>query len=87
MKPNFKSGAFASSRYSNDGASVNWGNVIDSGINSVENILVSIFGRHDKVQVDAMNQIYENEKRNNIILWVVIGLMLVLAAIVVLRKK
>lgn len=82
MKPKFQSGAFR--RYSN--AEIEWGDVINTGTTTLGQVLTSIFGRNYSYQADANAAMLDQERRNNTILWIAIGVVLVMAMIIVLVK-
>lgn len=61
-------------------------NLINTGINSTASVLNSIFGHNYQWQSEALNTMYQQEKRTNTILWVAIGLILALGVVLVIRK-
>lgn len=64
----------------------NWGGFFGNLIDSTESVLTSIYGRNNQVLANAYNTMYEQEKRTNMILWVVIGLVVALGVFLVIRK-
>lgn len=60
--------------------------VINTGANLLQTVLTSIFGKNNTYLANSYNTLYEQEKRTNTILWVVIGLVLALGVFLVIRK-
>ena len=95
MKPTTKSGTF---RYSNDGTtptttttttssgSWNWDSFVSGVFNLAGTVLPSIFGKSDKYQAQAYQQMYNQQKQTTTVLWVVIGLVLALGVVLLIRK-
>lgn len=67
-------------------SSFDWGKLIGNGLDSVSTLLGKIFGKEDTYRANAYSQLYEQEKRSNTILWIVIGLILALGVVLVIRK-
>lgn len=61
-------------------------NTINNGINATASVLNSIFGHNYQWQSEAVSTMYQQEKRTNTILWIVIGLILALGVVLVIRK-
>lgn len=59
---------------------------IKTGASTIESILNSIFGRNNIQQANYATALYNQEKRTNTILWVVIGLLLAMGVVLVIRK-
>ena len=79
------SGSTSSS--SSDGwTSQNTVDTINTGASMLTTILTSIFGRNNQYLASSYNTMYQQEKRTNTILWVVIGLVLALGIVLVIRK-
>ena len=61
-------------------------NTINTGVGALERILTSIFSPSYKYTSVANQQMLEEERRTNTILWVVIAVVLVLLVFLVVRK-
>lgn len=61
-------------------------NLINNGLNTTASVLNSIFGHNYQWQSEAVSTMYQQEKRTNTILWIVIGLILALGVVLVIRK-
>ena len=71
---------------SSSGSSFNWGDFFKNLFSSATSITTGIWGNTANAQVAAYNTMYEQEKRTNTILWVVIGLVVALGVLIVIRK-
>lgn len=60
--------------------------VVNTGANLIDSVLRAIFGKSSTVLANSYYQQYEQEKRTNTILWVVLGLVLALGVFLVIRK-
>ena len=82
-------------RYSNadglgtgtSGSGIDWGGIINTGIRAVEGTLLGIFGKGDKYQLLAQQRINDEQRKTTMILWAIIGIVLVVGAIILIRKK
>ena len=77
--------------YSSDGTpltggSSNWSSFWNNLVSSVSSVATSIWGNNNQWQTQAYSTMYEQEKRTNTILWVVIGLVVALGVFLVIRK-
>lgn len=63
-----------------------WGSFVNTLLSSGTSIVNSIWGKSDTWKADAYNTLYEQEKKTNTILWVVIGLIVALGVFLVIRK-
>lgn len=61
--------------------------LINTGLGTIENIVTSIWGKGDKYKVQALQYLNEEQKKTTYILWAIIGIVLVLALILVFKKK
>lgn len=79
--------------YHADGTPVSSGNYGDwigffnNLINGTSSVLTSIYGHNNQWQANAYNTMYQQEKRTNTILWVIIGLVVALGIVLIIRKK
>jgi len=84
-------------RYSNDevtgqgsstgiGSGWDWGQ-FNNTLGIIGSSLTSIFSPSSKWQNETNSQLYQQEKRTNTILWVVIGLMVALGVVLLIRKN
>ena len=64
-----------------------WGGFLSTLLNSGTTVVKSIWGKDDTYRAEAYNTLYEQEKRTNTILWVVIGLVIALGVFLVVRKN
>ena len=64
----------------------NWDSFLTNLLSSGTSIVNSIWGKGDSWKADAYNTLYEQEKKTNTILWVVIGLVVALGVFLVIRK-
>lgn len=69
------------------GSSFSWGNFWNNLVTSASSVATSIWGNNSQWQANAYNTMYEQEKRTNTILWVVIGLVVALGVVLIIRKK
>lgn len=69
------------------GAGFNPSSLIEKGLGTVENIVTSLWGKGDKYRVQALQYLNEEQKKTTYILWAIIGIVLVLAVILVFKKK
>lgn len=60
--------------------------LIGGWLNSLGNIVTSIWGSSGNVQADMLNEQLRQERRTTTILWVIIGLVLALGVVLVIRK-
>lgn len=60
--------------------------VVNTGASALTTILTSIFGRNNQYLANSYSTMYNQEKRTNTILWVIIGLVLALGVVLVIRK-
>lgn len=60
--------------------------VVNTGAGLIQTVLTSIFGRNNVQQAQYTNQLYQNERRTNTILWVIIGLVVALGVVLIIRK-
>lgn len=72
---------------SSSGSSFNWGSFFKDLFSSATSITTGIWGNTANAQLAAYNTMYEQEKRTNTILWVVIGLVVALGVVLVIRKS
>lgn len=63
-----------------------WGNFFSNLFSSATSITTSIWGHNNQWQTQAYNTMYQQERRTNTILWVVIGLVVALGLFLVIRK-
>lgn len=56
-------------------------------INALSNTATSIWGKGDKYRVQALQYIQDEQSKTTKILWAVVGLMVVVGAIVLIRKS
>lgn len=79
------SGGLSGSGVTGSGA-FDYASLINTGIAALSNVFTSIFGKSDKYQLQAYQQVYEEQKKVTTILWVVIGLMAALGIYLLIRK-
>lgn len=70
---------------SSSGGSFDWG-LIGGWLNSLGGVATGIWGTSDKYTSQMYAQMYEQQRRANTIIWVVIGLVLALGVFLVIRK-
>ena len=63
-----------------------WGGLASSFINAASSVATSIWGNNNAWQANAYNTMYQQEKRTNTVLWVIIGLIVALGVFLVIRK-
>lgn len=69
------------------GSGFNPSSIINTGLSTIENIVTSIWGKGDKYKVQALQYLNEEQKKTTYILWAIIGIVLVLAMILIFKKK
>lgn len=69
------------------GSSFNWGSFLSNLINTGGSVATAIWGKDQSNQNAALSTLYQQEKRTNVILWVVIGLVVLLALFLVIKKS
>lgn len=86
------SGAFRTRRYSNEDTtggtnnnSFDW-SLISGWINGLGGIVTGLWGKSDKYVANMYGQLYDQQKKTNTVLWVVIGLVIALGVFLVVRK-
>lgn len=79
----FNSGSSSSSSGS---GLFNWNQFSTGIIGLADSFVTSFFGKEDSYRATAYNEMLQNEKRTNTVLWVVIGLILALGVFLVIRK-
>ena len=65
---------------------IGWGDIVTTGINALSSVATSIWGSNNAWQANAYNTMYQQEKRTNTVLWVIIGLIVALGVFLVIRK-
>ena len=60
---------------------------VNAAIKTVGSLLSSIFGKSDKYTANAYNTLYQQERKTNTMLWIIIGVVVLLAFVFILRKK
>ncbi len=70
---------------SSSGSGFNWDGLTNI-LNIVGNSISNLFSPSSKWQNEMNSQLYQQEKRTNTILWVVIGLMVALGVVLLIRK-
>ena len=68
------------------GASSSTSGLISSGINAARDVLVSIFGKGDKYQVQALQLLNEEQRKTTYILWAIIGLVAAVGTVLLIKK-
>lgn len=71
---------------SSSGSSWDWGQ-FNNTLGIIGNAITSIFSPSSKWQNQTNSQLYQQERRTNTILWVVIGLMVALGVVLLFRKN
>lgn len=61
--------------------------LINTGLNTIENVVTGLWGKGDKYKVQALQMLNEEQKKTTYILFAIIGVVLVLAAFLIIRKK
>lgn len=84
-------GTSTSTTTSTSSSSSGWTNqntvdVVTTAASFLQNVLTSIWGHNNQWQTQAYNTMYQQERRTNTILWVVIGLVVALGLFLVIRK-
>lgn len=69
------------------GSSSDWSSFWSHLIDASSSVVTSIWGNNSQWQANAYNTMYEQEKRTNTILWVIIGLVVALGVVLIIRKK
>lgn len=64
----------------------NWNQFSTGVLNLADSFVNSFFGKGDSYRATAYEEMLNNEKRTNTILWVVIGLILALGVFLIVRK-
>jgi len=74
-----------SSAGSGSASTWNWG-YLTQIVNSLGNVASNIWGNGSNYQASAYQNMYNQQKQTNTILWVVIGLVLALGVVLIVRK-
>ena len=84
---NLPANYFQSQTGSNGSGLFDASSLIGKGLDVIQNIAVSIWGKGDKYRAQALQYINDEQKKTSTILWVIIGLMAVLGAVLLIRKS
>lgn len=60
--------------------------LISSGISAVKDVLLGLFGKGDKYQVQSLKYLIEEQQKTTYILWAIIGLVAVVATVLLIKK-
>lgn len=61
--------------------------LINSGLSTIENVTLGLWGKGDRYKVQALQMLNAEQKKTTYILFAIIGVVLVLAAFLIIRKK
>lgn len=65
----------------------NWNNLVDGIVDIGKTFVSSFWNKGDAATANALNEMYNEQKKTTYILWAIIGIVLVLAAVVIIKKK
>lgn len=61
--------------------------LINNALNSISNVAVAIWGKGDKYRAQALQYINDEQSRTTKILWAVVAIMIIVAAIILIKKS
>ena len=61
--------------------------LINSALNALSSTAIAIWGKGDKYRVQALQYINDEQSRTTRILWLVVGLILIVGAVILIRKS
>lgn len=64
-----------------------WNNLVDGIVDIGKTFVSSFWNKGDAATANALNEMYDEQKKTTYILFGIIGIVLVLAAVVIIKKK
>ncbi len=86
VNPTLPGGSSYTDPSGSSGSWFDW-NSFNQSLGTVSNLISNLFSPSWKWQNQTNSQLYQQEKRTNTILWVVIGLILALGVVLLIRKR